>query len=215
MDERLKSSVSETGTIVPIRTEDDPPVGDDRPSLPAFRGRVVLIEVAALLLVVAAYAVFQRVGTTANADRVEFTQNYAGGFLAVGLTDDQPGFVVLSALDRAKVEIEADQVVNRVAGTHTVASVQTSQSAWSQRLRGPQVVMIDETGQVTASSVDWTADEFSVLRDAADCEHADGRKVLRCGAPFTDLFEALAPWPDTRVPGPVRAFLTQYSRSSR
>ncbi len=202
-------------TTISVRTEADPVGGEVRPRPPAVRGRVVLIEVTALLVVVAAYTAFQRVGTTANADRVEFTKNLAGGFLAVGLTDDQPGFIVLSVLDREKVDIDAKQVINRVAGTHTVASVHTDQSDWSRRLRGPQVVIIDEAGRVTASPVDWTVDEFNGLRDAADCEHADGRKVLRCGAPFADLSEALSTWPDTRVPKPVRAFLTRYSRSSR
>ncbi len=35
-----------------------------------------------------AYAAYERIGTTANADTVEFTQNLAGGFLAVGMTED-------------------------------------------------------------------------------------------------------------------------------
>ncbi len=48
------------------------------------------------------FAAFQRIGTTANADVVEYTRNLAGGFLAVGMTEDQPGFIALSALDQGE-----------------------------------------------------------------------------------------------------------------
>ena len=95
------------------------------------------------------------------------------------------------------------------------ASVRTDQSDGSRRSRSSQVVVIDEAGQVMAAPVDWTVEKFDGLRDAADCEHADGRKFLRCGAPFEDLSEALSTWFDTWVPKTVRAFLARYSRCSR
>lgn len=160
--------------------------------------------------VVAVYAAYERAGTTANADSVEHTQNLAGGFLAVGMTKLQPGFLVLSELDQDKVDVKATQVVNKVAGTHTVVEIQTPRDAARIRLRGPQVVLISDEGALERHDVDWTVAEFNALREAADCSHEAAIKKHRCGAPFTDLQEAFAEWPAERVPERLRIFLEPY-----
>lgn len=156
------------------------------------------------------YTAFQRIGTTANADSVEYTQNLAGGFLAVGMTKDQPGFIVLSALDQEQVEVSAAQTKNSLAGTHTVVAIQTPQATTSVRLRGPQVILVSEQGDVEGYNIDWTVEEFNTLREAADCSHEAATKKHRCGTPFTDLQEAFAKWPKERVPEEVRAFVEPF-----
>jgi hypothetical protein len=161
--------------------------------------------------VVVVYAAYGRVGTTANADSVEHTQNLAGGFLTVGMTKDQPGFMVLSELDQKKVDVKATQVVNQVAGTHTVVEVETPRDTARIRLRGPQVILISEEGALERHEVDWTVAEFNALREAADCSHEAAIKKHRCGAPFTDLQEALAKWPAGRVPERLRSFLEPFT----
>ncbi|MFQ5591206.1 MAG: hypothetical protein ACE5HE_08600 [Phycisphaerae bacterium] len=166
----------------------------------------LLLSVIALT----AYAGYERLGTTANADSVEFTQNLAGGFLAVGMTEDHPGFIVLSVLDQDEVEVKATQMVNRVAGTHTVVEVRTPRDAARMRLRGPQVILVSEEGVVERHSVEWTVEEFDALREAADCSHEAAVKKHRCGTPFTDLQESLARWPNSRVPEGVHAFLAPF-----
>lgn len=165
--------------------------------------------VGAILFVVA-YVGFQRIGTTANADSVEFTRNLAGGFLAVGMTEDQPGFIVLSALDQEQVDVSAAQTKNRLAGTHTVVEVETPIGTTRTRLRGPQVILISEEGVVVRQDVSWTVAEFNVLREAADCSHEAATKKHRCGAPFADLQEVFAEWPCDRVPERVRAFVEPF-----
>ena len=158
-----------------------------------------------------AYAAFERIGTTANADVVEYTRNLAGGFLAVGMTEDQPGFIVLSALDQDKVEVNAARKKNHLTGTYTVIDIQTPQGLTQNRLRGPQVILVTEEGSVEEFNVDWTVKEFNALRESADCSHEAAVKKHRCGAPFTDLQEAFAKWPDESVPDRVRAFLEPYN----
>ncbi len=122
---------------------------------------------------------------------------------AVGMTEDQPGFMVLSALYQEKVEVSATQVVDRVAGTHTILEVQAPRDKTSIRLRGPQVILVSQDGAVERHDVDWTVAEFNALREAAVKKH-------RCGAPFTDLQESLARWPGDRVSEGVHAFLAPF-----
>lgn len=126
------------------------------------------------------------------------------------MTEDQPGFMVLSELDRDKVEVNATRIANHVVGTHTVVDIQTPGDAASIRLRGPQIVLVSEEGSVERHDVDWTVAEFNELREAADCAHEAAVKKHRCGAPFTDLQEAFAKWPRGRVPDRVRAFLEPF-----
>jgi len=170
----------------------------------------IRITVLLGLTVVAVYAAYERIGTTANADVVEYTPNIAGGFLAIGMTKDQPGFIVLSALDQDNVEVNATQVVSYVAGTRTVVEIQTPRDTAHIRLRGPQVVLISEEGALERYDVDWTLAAFNALREAANCSHEAAMKKHRCGAPFTDLQEAFAQWPAEHVPEGVRIFLEPY-----
>lgn len=164
----------------------------------------------ASIVLAGAYAAFQRIGTTANADSVEYTRNLAGGFLVIGMTEDQPGFIVLSALDQNRVDVNAVQTKNRLTGTHTVVELQTPSGTTRTRLRGPQVILVSEAGAVERHDVDWTVAEFDALRQAADCSHQAAVKKHRCGAPFTDLQEAFAKWPGDRVPDRVRVFLEPF-----
>jgi len=195
-----------------IETYDAVPVSSGHPSEDAPRRRIspIVMALGISVVVVAGYAAFQRIGTIANADSVEFTQNIAGGFLAVGMTKDQPGFMVLSALDREKVDVNTDQAVNRVTGTHTVVEVQTPHETTRIRLRGSQIILVSEEGVVERHEVNWTLNEFNALREAADCSHEAAIKKHRCGAPFTELHEALAKWPGKRVPKRVIAFLAPF-----
>jgi len=160
-----------------------------------------------------AYAAYERMETTANADTVEFTQNLAGGFLAIGMTKDQPGFMVLSALDDDKVEVSAVQSVNRLAGTHTVVEVRTPQEATSIRLRGPEVILVSQNGAVERHDVAWTVAEFNALRQAADCSHEAAAKKHRCGAPFADLHDLVSAGQVAKVPDGMRDFIGHYRRN--
>ena len=172
--------------------------------------RPIPITLVLSLMALTAYATYQRLGTTANADSVEYTRNLAGGFLAVGMTQDQPGFMVLSALDREKVDVNATQAVNRVAGTHTVVEVRTAHDTKRVRLRSPVLIVVSEDGAIERHHVIWTVAEFNALREAADCSHEAAVKKRRCGAPFTDLQEAFAKWSGDRVPKGVHAFLAPF-----
>ncbi|MFQ5462166.1 MAG: hypothetical protein ACE5E5_06010 [Phycisphaerae bacterium] len=176
----------------------------------------ISITLIASTLFAGSYAGYQRWGTVANADTVEYTQNFGGGFLAIGMTQDQPGFVLLSGLDREKVEVRADQTRNRLAGTHTTIEIQTPRASLSVRLRGPEVLLVTENGHITRHGVDWTVDDFNALRAAVDCAtHETAEAKHRCGQPFTDLHEALAAWPQRRIPQRVRAFLAPFREHRR
>ncbi len=161
------------------------------------------------------YVAFQRIGTTANADVVEFTRNLAGGFLAVGMTDDTPGFVVLSTLDNKDVAVRAEQSSNRFAGTHTILRVTTPKMDWYKRLRGPMVVTVATDGTIESLPVDWSVAEFRAVRERVDCSHLSDKTVRRCGAPFVDLHDMFVLWEAQRVPLQVRAFLADILRTSK
>ena len=180
----------------------------------AFR-RIGPIPLTMLLFVVVAVfcACYERIGTVANADLVEFTPNLHGGFLAIGMTEAQPGFVILSALNRDQVEVNAGLLTSPVAGTHTVVEIQTTGGTLRHRLRGPQIILIDDKGVIQAHAVDWTLEDFEALRKAADCSFEAANKKQRCGAPFLDLHEAFAKWPTGRIPHPVRTFLKPFADS--
>ena len=170
----------------------------------------ITMALAICLMVAGAHTALQRIGTTANADTVEYTPNLAGGYFALGMTDDQPGFIVLSALDRNEVGVNAVQNKKTLAGSHTIVEVQTPRAMTRIRLRGPQVVLVTEVGVVEQFAIDWTVEEFRALRRATDCSHGAAMKKHRRGAPFADLHEAFAGWPAGHVPDRVRAFLEPF-----
>ena len=117
--------------------------GQYKVPLVKHRRRFIAVELIIALAACALYVAFQRIGTKANASFIEYTPNLAGGFLAIGMTDEQPGFIVLSALDQAEVEVDADRLLNRISGTHTFVTVKTPDVTWRGRLREPRIVLVD------------------------------------------------------------------------
>ena len=83
-------SVHGNWKIAEVTTDSDMNAVASAPSCQARDHRWRPIPVTLFLSVIAmmAYAAYERIGTTANADTVEFTQTLAGGFLAVGMTED-------------------------------------------------------------------------------------------------------------------------------
>ncbi len=176
-----------------------------------FRPRVVVIEIVIGLTIAFGYVAYERIGTIANVDLIEFTRNVTGGFLAIGMTDDQPGFIVISGRDREETEVRAELVNNRIAGDHTVVTLSAGSNLWRHRLRGPAVVIVGEDGAVCAKSVDWSREEFVEIQEAVDCEVVEGKSRVRCGRPFADLAELFSTWKPGRVPGGVRMFLEPFA----
>ncbi|MBE7506922.1 MAG: hypothetical protein HS101_11660 [Planctomycetia bacterium] len=152
----------------------------------------------------------ERIGTTANASAIEFTTNYGGGFLAIGLTDHDPGFVVLSAIDQEHVDVSAEQSSSLAVGTRTRAEVHTPQQRWSTRLRSPQVVIVNDDGTVIGRDVQWGFEDFARIRAATDCLHESAKKRHRCGAPFTDFNDLVTSGALKHVPDEVRVFLKRH-----
>jgi len=182
------------------------------PDSPALRRgrRAAFVALALTCLVVTAYGAFERVSTSANADKIELTRNLAGGFMAMGMTERSPGFVLLSLLDRDVVDVSADQASTLAAGTRTNVSVRTSKEVWRKRLRSPQVILVGHDGSVKSFGVDWTYQDFRRLRERADCSDHSGKRRGRCGAPFAGLHEAVATGAVDHVPDGVRAFLSRF-----
>lgn len=155
-----------------------------------------------------AYVAYQRIGTTANVEQLEFSQNLAGGFLALGMTDDEPGVLVLSQRDRAKVEIAAYMLANAVTGRATHVEIEIEKRPWKRRLRGPRMITIDLDGGIESAPLPWTFDDFAAVRDAVDCEKAVlHNPTVRCGMPFADLFDFCKRLPDDKKPELLRRFL--------
>jgi len=175
--------------------------------LRARLARPVPLAVLAAFVVVGGFIAFQRIGTRANVDSVEFTRNLRGGFMAIGMTEDQPGFLLLSALDRKNVTIVADRYTNLLAGTHTRLRVTTAGATWTRRLRDPVVITIDDAGRIQAETVDWTSYTFQTLAKIGDCGRHAPPIEKHCGAPFLDLEAHIAGWPPATIPRHLRAFL--------
>ena len=177
--------------------------------------RIGPIRLTVLLFVVVAgsYACSERIGTRANANLVEITPNLHGGFLAIGMTETQPGFVVLSAVNQDQVEVNAGLLTSPLAGRHTIVEIRTTGATLRHRLRGPQIILVDDQGVIQAHAVDWTLEDFETLRKAADCSFEAANRKKRCGAPFLDLHEAFAKWPTDRIPRAVRTFLKPFANS--
>ena len=191
------TDVPDSGSDVPIQ-----PPGRTGPS------RAFWTTLSVVFALAGAYVAYQRIGTTANIEQLEFTANLAGGFLALGMTDDEPGVLVLSRRDRAKVEIAAYMMANAVTGRATHVEIEVEKRPWRSRLRGPRMITIDLDGRVESASLPWTFEEFAAARDAVDCEKAIlHNPTVRCGMPFADLFDFCKRLPDGKKPELLRQFL--------
>ncbi len=175
--------------------------------------RIIPLAIVGAIAICISVVVFQRYGTVANATIVETTRNLDGGFLAVGMTEEQPGFILVSALDQKDVTIHTQQAINTLTGAHTNVYVDTTTQHWKARLRKPLVITIDDNGRIQSSTVDWSLHTFHLLQDAVDCSHQTPRtgegspKHKRCGVPFLDLKERVAKWPTDSVPHCLSEFL--------
>ena len=156
----------------------------------------------------ASFTAYQRIGTSANVDVVETTRNVPGGFIAVGMTENQPGFLLVSTLDQKDVTIDTERHPHFLGGMHTKLRIQTSTQSWSKRLRKPVVITIDDNGNIQTTTVDWPLHTFQTLAETADCQHESPLFTKHCGAPFVDMRARIAKWPLNTVPVHLRAFLT-------
>ncbi len=173
----------------------------------ARRRPLPLLLAAGGLLV--GYCGFERISTRANADKIEFSTNYGGGFLAVGKTESQPGFIVLSALDQEQVDVSAQQSRSMTTGTHTMIEIRTPRERWLTRLRKPQVIIVAADGTISARSVGWSIADFAAIEVALDCEHPTPSGRHRCGAPFANLQEIVLAG-RLQAPDAARGFLKQF-----
>ncbi len=184
-------------------------VGLARSTRKTFRWQVAAIGLGIGLMFVLGYVAYQRLGTNANASLVEYNKNLSGGFLAIAFSEDQPGFLVLSAIDADQVDVQADQLSNFLAGTYTLASIKTASDQWRGRLRNPQAITIDKSGHMKHATIDISLDEINRIRDAVDCSHIHQGHKRRCGAPFSDFRKALNDWPTNKIPEVVTTFLAR------
>ncbi len=171
--------------------------------------------VCVILLLAGVYIAYQRVGTFANVERIEFNTNFSGGFLAVGMTDSQPGFVLLSMMGREKVTVHAEQYKNGLSGTYTHVLVTTPEGQRRIRLRDAEVILIDRSGLSEHWRVDWTFDEFKRISMTVACEEHDEHsgEPASCGQPFLQLGRFLMKMPEHRVPEGLLAFLKNSRRA--
>jgi len=166
--------------------------------------------VVSLLVVVAlpaSFVAYERVGTHANVSVVKYADDAAGGFLAVGYSETQPGILVASALDRSDVRIDTHQTSYLLAGTHTDVDIVTPSARCHKRLRGPLVITIDASGGLTATTVDWPVHTMRTIAEAADCHELSTLMEKHCGALFLDIRARMDKWPPDTVPLNLRAFL--------
>ena len=156
------------------------------------------------------FVAYQRTSIVANADIVETTSNESGGFMAIGMTESQPGFLLFSALEEKDVALDTEQATHFLAGTRTRLVVETPAQQWSKRLRKPVVITVDTDGSVHTSTVDWPLHTFETLADTADCEHESPVMEKHCDAPFLDVKTRIAKWPMDTVPTNLETFLATH-----
>lgn len=165
-----------------------------------------------LLIVLLGYAAFERLSTRANADRVITFESYGNDAVAIGLTDDQPGFILLSRLPAAQVDVSAEIATSWLTGTHTAVRIHLPDRSQRIRLRNPLVILIERDGSIRTVDVAWSRADFQTLLHAADCETECREHVHRCGAPLAEITAALARWPQERVPSAIREFIRAAGR---
>ena len=170
--------------------------------------RGFLLTLAGLAAAGAGYVAFERGGTSANADTVASFENFAGGFVAVGMTGHEPGFVVASALDEDDVGVHAQISTNALSGRHTTVRVKSPRQEMEHRLRSPLVIVVHPDGVMTSAEVGWSLGQFQELMDCMDCEKVVEGRPRRCGEPFRDMQEACSAW-GGGVPRNLREFLRE------
>jgi hypothetical protein len=178
--------------------------------------------IVAIALLAGGYIAYQRVGTRANANVIEFNPNIAGGFLAVGMTDEEPGFILLSTLHQDRVTVDAEQYENALSGTYTTLEITTPTGQTRLRLRDPEIIVIDESGEPRAFSVEWTLSDFhavsSAVSSAVACEdHNDhAGQPVPCGQPFLAFRRFLNTGSAPSVPDELHSLLEKlYSESNQ
>lgn len=182
-----------------------PPVAGAKPT--RFGSRTFRLLTGAIVFTAAGYVGYERFGTRANADRISHLESYGDEAVAIGLTDEQPGFLLLARLSPRRVSVDAVIQSNWLTGRQTLVQVHTPLGATAIRLRRPQVIMVREDGTVDSASVRWTLAEFDQLVHAADCATNCRDHPHRCGQPLDDVGDALATWPMDLVPQSLREFL--------
>ncbi len=110
----------------PSSSADDWPLctlvaGVGRPGARLLLLRCLLIGGVALV----AYSAVDHFSKQANADRISFAADLGGGFLAFAMSDTEPGFIVLSAMDQEQVDVSAQQARSLTTATQTVVEVRT------------------------------------------------------------------------------------------
>ncbi|GIK17825.1 MAG: hypothetical protein BroJett003_27890 [Planctomycetota bacterium] len=181
-------------------------------SAPGRPRRAFKLTVSALLLAAGGYALYERLGTRANADQVIRFESYGDDAVAIGLTDQQPGFVLLSHLPASRVMVDAQVATNWLTGKHTILSVRTPDRNERIRLRAPLAILVPENGTILAVNVEWSHADFQSLVHAADCESGCEAHPHRCGQPLAEIASALANWPVDRVPQAIREFVAVSNR---
>jgi hypothetical protein len=165
---------------------------------------------SAIVLLAAAYVGYERIGTNANADQIAHLQSYGDDAVAIGMTDRQPGFLLLAQLPASELSVAAAMRSNWLTGQQTIVRIRTPSETTSIRLREPQAIMVHEDGTVINASVPWALADFDQLLHAADCASQCREHRHRCGQPFEDIANALASWPRERVPESLREFLKNH-----
>lgn len=174
---------------------------------------VIAVALLGAALVAGGVAGFHRIGTTANAEQVTTFERLAGGFAAVGRTETQPGFVLLSEADPRVASVAALVRTGVLSGRYTTVELTHGETVHALRLRGPEVILVEADGGIDRVPVDWTLAEFKAIERAMACaDEAHGRGGARCGAPFMELDALVASWPKNRVPGALATYLTRASR---
>jgi len=113
-------------------------------ALPRKSGHFTWNAAAEVLPVAVVYVAYQRIGTTANADLIAlFEDSASSGYVAISMTDTQPGFVLLSVPEKDKVSVSSRVYSNRLTGRFTLVDVQTPAGGQLIRLRGSQVLLVD------------------------------------------------------------------------
>jgi|GEM_PF-3237450 len=202
MQDPLPTTSSSRSTVSPIAEK----------RLAKRTGIHVFIFVSVILLF--AYGTYHRIGTTAAIDEIVDTPRYAGGFLAIGTSDDRPGALILSEVERKHVGLFAQTSSNPVAGRVTRLTVEALGERKTFRLRSPLLIVIKENGNIETAHLNWSRQGLLDAFASASCSNADASQVrLRCGVPFVELASYLKQDDVPAIPDAGRQFLEQFTKT--